>query len=117
MKEPKGKTYSVEEADRLFNGGKEETAAIIVMMKKSRNGTTNIKVMQEGEEGHMNSWAVAAAAYSLIECVVANAPGMQEVISQYIAKPYLERRIILKSVLEKALERETAESLEEENGH
>lgn len=117
MKEPKGKTYSIEEADRLFNGGKEETAVIIVMMKKSRNGTISNRVMQEGKEEFMNGWAVMAAAYLLIECVLANSPGMGEIFSQYIAKPYMDRRAILNSVLRKVMEREAAERMEKENGH
>lgn len=100
MKEPKGKTYTVEEADRLFNGGQEETEAIIVRMKKSRNGTISCRVMQEGKEGVINSWAVAAATYLLIECCISNAPEMGKVLSAYMDKPYMERRFILKSVLE-----------------
>ena len=117
MKESKGKAYTVEEADRLFNGGQEETTAIIVMMKKSVSGAISTRVMQEGKEEFMDGWAVAAAAYLLIECVLENSPGMGEILSQYIAKPYMDRRAILNSVLGKALKREKAERMEKENGH
>lgn len=106
MKGQEGKTYTVDGLDRLLNEGDSERATIVVMMKE-KNGIVENSVMQAGSEGCMNSWAAVAAAFSLIECVMLNVPEMKKTLSEYIAKPSTERKLVLEAVLERALKRET----------
>lgn len=105
MKAQEKKTYTVEELDSLLNKASRGREIIVVMMEK-KNRTIKNSVMQVGSEGCINSWAAVAAAFSLIECVISNVPAMRKILSEYIDKPFTERRLALEAVLEKALERE-----------
>lgn len=106
MKTQEGKTYTTEEMYSLLNKVSKGRAIIVVMMEKE-NGTIKNSVTQSGSEGCINSWAAVAAAFSLIECVISNAPAMRKILSEYIDKPFTERKLVLEAVLEEALDRET----------
>lgn len=99
------KKYTVEGLNSLLNKASKGRAIIVVMMEKE-NGTIKNSVTQSGSEGYINSWAAVAAAFTLIECVISNAPAMRKILSEYIDKPFTGRDMVLKAVLEKALERE-----------
>lgn len=114
MKGQEGKTYTVDGLDRLLNEGDSERATIVVMIKE-KNGIVENSVMQAGSEGCMNSWAAVAAAFTLIECVILNAPEMRKILSEYIDKPSAERRLVLEAVLERALVRERQREMEKSN--
>lgn len=116
MKVQEGKTYTVEELDSLLNKASKGRAIIVVMMEK-KNGTIKNSVTQAGSEGCMNSWAAVAAAFSLIECVMLNVPEMRKILSEYIDKPFTERRLVLEAVLERALVRERQREMEKSNGN
>lgn len=116
MKGQEGKTYTMEELDSLLNKASKGRAIIVVMMEK-KNGTIKNSVMQAGSEGCINSWAAVAATFSLIECVISNAPAMRKILSEYIDKPSTERRLVLEAVLERALVRERQREMEKSNGN
>lgn len=105
MKVQEGKTYTVKELDSLLNEVIRGRVAIVVMMEEEQ-GIIKNSVMQAGSKDCVNSWAAVAAAFTLIECVISNAPAMRKILSEYIDKPFTERRLVLEAVLEKALERE-----------
>lgn len=115
MKEPKGKTYSVEEADRLFNGENKKTATIIVRMEEHGRSFIS-RVMQRGKK-YMNNWALMAAAYLLIECAVTNAKGAEEDISRYANAPFAERKAVMLKTLKKAMKEESMDREWKEHGN
>lgn len=116
MKAQEGKTYTVEELDSLLNKASRGRAIIVVKME-AKNGIIESSVMQAGSEGCMNSWAAVAAAFSLIECVMLNVPEMKKILSEYIAKPSTERKLVLETVLERALKRERQREMGKSNGN
>lgn len=116
MKTQEGKTYTTEEMYSLLNKASKGRAIIVVMMEKE-NGTIKNSVTQSGSEGCINSLAAVAAAFSLIECVISNAPAMRKILSEYIDRPFTERKLVLEAVLERALVRERQREMEKSDGN